>query len=279
MAGITPVTATPPATRQSRPGGHGGSYFSLSAEYREHAHTNRGDVDPRVVDPARIDPDAGGTFPNTNMPFAQGYPYLNQIFGDAAYEIKLVSLNAGIPIGDNAELYGTATWGDKHAASFENYRLPSRVSHTDPDTGEVTFFRPYGFSPREETEETDYQAVLGAKGEIGTFTWDLSSSYGEDEIDMFTRDSANASLFANTGQTPVNFYDGTYTQTQWTTNLDFGKEFEIGLAKPMQFRLRCRVPRRDLGSGRRATKARGTSKAASLSRASACRTPANMVAM
>ena len=212
-----------------------GSYFSLSAEYREHAHTNRGDVDPRVVDPARIDPDAGGTFPNTNMPFAAGYPHLNQIFGDAAYEIKLVSLNAGIPIGDNAELYGTATWGDKHAASFENYRLPNRVAYTDPDTDEVTYFAPYGFSPREETEETDYQAVLGAKGDIGTFTWDLSSSYGEDEIDMFTRDSANASLFANTGQTPVNFYDGTYTQTQWTTNLDFGKEFEIGLAAPLHF--------------------------------------------
>ena len=42
------------------------------------------------------------------MPFAPGYPYLNQIFGDAAYEIKLVSLNAGIPIGDNAEIYGMA---------------------------------------------------------------------------------------------------------------------------------------------------------------------------
>ncbi len=49
---------------------------------------------PRVVDPASIDPEEGGTFPNTNMPFAAGYPYLNKIFGDAAYEMKLVSLNA-----------------------------------------------------------------------------------------------------------------------------------------------------------------------------------------
>ena len=28
-----------------------GSYINLSAEYREHEHTNRGDIDPRVVDP------------------------------------------------------------------------------------------------------------------------------------------------------------------------------------------------------------------------------------
>jgi iron complex outermembrane receptor protein len=209
-----------------------GSYFSLTAEYREHEHTIRSDIDPRVVDPARIDPDAGGTFPNTNMPFAAGYPYLNKIFGDAAYEIKLVSLNGAIPLGEDTEVYSVLTWGDKHAASFENYRLPSRVSYTDED-GEVTYFRPYGFSPREETEETDYQGVLGVRGEVGTWTWDFSSSYGEDEIDMFTRDSANASLYANTGQTPVNFYDGTYTQTQWTTNAELTKEMEVGMAGPM----------------------------------------------
>jgi iron complex outermembrane receptor protein len=213
--------------------GTSGSYFSLTAEYREHEHTNRGDIDPRVVDPSRIDPDEGGTFPNTNMPYAAGYPYLNKIFGDAAYEIKLVSLNGAVPISDDAEVYSVLTWGDKHAASYENYRLPSRVSFTDPDTEEVTYFRPYGFDPREETEETDYQAVLGVRGEIGTWTWDFSSSFGEDEIDMFTRDSANASLYANTGQTPVNFYDGTYTQTQWTTNAEVTKEIELGMASPL----------------------------------------------
>ena len=210
-----------------------GSYINFAAEYREHEHTNRGDVDPRVVDPARIDPDSGGTFPNTNMPFAPGYPYLNQIFGDAAYEIKLLSINAGVPIGDDTEVYATATAGEKHAASFENYRLPNRVAYTEPDTEEVTYFRPYGFSPREETEETDFSFGTGIKGEIGTWNWDVGTTYGKDDIDMFTRDSANASLYANTGQTPVNFYDGTYTSTQWTTNVDLTKEFDFGFEEPL----------------------------------------------
>jgi len=210
-----------------------GSYFSLTGEYRKHDHSIRSDVDPRVVDPARIDPDQGGTFPNTNMPDAAGYPYLNKIFGDAEYEIYLASLNAGVPIGDTAEVYSTLTWGEKYAGSYENYRLPNRVSYTNPDTDEVTYLHPYGFSPREETAETDYQGTLGVKGDIGTWTWDFSSTYGRDEIDMFTRDSANASLYANTGATPANFYDGTYTQTQWTTNADIGKEFEVGMAAPL----------------------------------------------
>jgi len=208
----------------------GGSYFSVSAEYRDHDHTNRGDVDPRVVDPARL-----ATFPNSNMPSAPGYPYLNQIFGDAAYEMKLVSLNAGIPVGDGAEIYAFGSWGDKHAASFENYRLPSRVSHTDPVTEEVTYFRPYGFDPREETEESDYSGTVGVKGGIGSWTYDVGTTYGKDDIDLFTRDSANASLYAATGQTPVNFYDGTYTATQWTTNADITKDFDVGLSKPLTF--------------------------------------------
>ena len=144
-----------------------------------------------------------------------------------------MSVNAGVPIGDNTEFYSTITAGNKHAASFENYRLPSRVAFTDPDTGEVTYFRPFGFSPREETEETDWAGTLGVKGEIGSWNWDFASTFGEDEIDMFTRDSANASLYANTGQTPVDFYDGTYTSTQWTTNLDLSREFEVGMAGPM----------------------------------------------
>src|SRR5688572_21598974 len=81
-----------------------GSYLNFTAEYREHEHTDRGEIDPRVVDPARL-----ATFPNSNMALAAGYPNLNQIFGDAAYEIKLLSLNAGIPIGDSTEIYSVAT--------------------------------------------------------------------------------------------------------------------------------------------------------------------------
>ena len=205
-----------------------GSYINLAAEYREHAHTNRGEIDPRVVNAGRL-----ATFPGSNMAFAKGYPYLNQIFGDASYEIKLASLNAGLPIGDNAELYASGTWGDKHAASFENYRLPTRVSYLNTTTGVRSYFAPFGFNPREESEEADHSATVGFKGNAGTWDWDVSSTYGKDKIDIFTRGSANASLYAATGQTPTNFYDGTYTETQWTSNADVTKEIEIGLSKPM----------------------------------------------
>ena len=211
------------------------SFLNFSGERRKHAHTDRGGIDPRVVNPSNIDPASGGTYPNTNMPFAPGYPYLNNIFGDAEYDMKLASFNSGIRLGESVELYSFGTWGEKYAGSYENYRLPSRVSHTDPDTGEVTYLYPYGFDPREEIEETDYQITAGIQGGVGEWRWDFASTYGRDEIDMFTRNSANASLFAATGATPTDFYDGTYTASQWTTSIDVIKTFEFGMTGPLNF--------------------------------------------
>lgn len=205
-----------------------GSFVNFAGETRNHAHTNRGGIDPRVVDPARL-----ATYPNSNMPYADGYPYLNRIFGDAEYDLKLASFNGGIQLTDSTEFYTFGTWGEKHAASHENYRLPNRISHTDPDTDEVTYMYPYGFSPKEETEETDYQLTAGVKGVAGGWAWDLASAYGEDEIDMFTRDTGNASLYRDTGSSPVGFYDGTYTSTQWATTIDVIKEFDPGMPGPL----------------------------------------------
>jgi iron complex outermembrane receptor protein len=213
------------------------SFLNFAGEYRQREHTDRGGIDPRVVDPTRIDPARGGTAPNTNMPSAKGYPYLNNIFGDAEYDLKIASINGGLKLGESAELYAFGTWGEKNAGSYENYRLPSRVSYRNPATNQVTYLYPFGFDPREETEETDYQLTAGVKGGLGEWEWDLASTYGKDEIDMFTRNSANASLYAATGSTPVNFYDGTYTSTQSTTSLDLIRKFEVGMAGPLNFAL------------------------------------------
>ena len=211
------------------------SFLNFAGESRQHDHTDRGGIDPRVVDPSRIDPSRGGSYPNTNMPFAKGYPYLNNIFGDAEYDMKLASFNGGLTLGDSAEFYSFGTWGEKNAGSYENYRLPNRVSYRNPATGQVTYMYPFGFDPREEIEETDYQATAGILGNVGEWHLDFASTYGKDEIDMFTRNSANASLYAATGSSPVDFYDGTYRSTQWTTSLDVIKKIDTSMAGPVNF--------------------------------------------
>ncbi len=99
---------------------------------------------------------------------------------------------------------------------------------------------PYGFDPLEKFNQTDYSITGGLKGTTIGWNWDFSSTYGGNHQDVYTINSANATLYpilqaaSPTAIIPqTNFYDGAYNGTQWTTNLDFNRNFAIGLASPL----------------------------------------------
>ena len=209
------------------------SYFNVTAEDYNHGHSDRGDVDPRVVYPGYIDPADGGTYPLTNMPLAPGWPNLNLIDGDGESHMKLVEYNAGFSLGDGVQFYSFGTYGYKNAASYENYRVPTVAYYTDPTTGVTTYPFPYGFNPLEQGKETDYQLNAGFKGALDEWTWDLATGYGEDQFHVYTIDSTNPQLYIDTGASPESFYDGQFVSSQWTTSLDVAKDFEVGLAGPL----------------------------------------------
>lgn len=209
------------------------SYFNVTAQDYNHGHTDRGDIDPRVIYPGYIDPADGGTYPLTNMPLAPGYPNLNLIQGDAESHMKLVEYNAGFRVGDGVQFYSFGTYGYKNAASYENYRLPTVVSYTDPTTGVTDYPFPYGFNPLEQGIENDFQLTGGVKGVLADWNWDAATEYGEDHMDVYTIDSSNPQLYIDTGASPTDFYDGKFITTQWTTTLDIARDFDVGLSGPL----------------------------------------------
>ena len=208
---------------------YSGAYLNITAEVRNHGHSNVGAIDERVIDPANL-----ATYPGSNMTEVPGYPSLNRVEGDAQTHLKLLSVNMGFALEHGAELYGCVTYGWKEANSFENYRLPTKVGYTDPVTGATSYPFPFGFNPREATEERDYSVTAGVKGSLAEWQWDLSTIYGVDRILLYTLDSANAGLFALTGTpTPADYYDGFLEATQWTTTLDVNRDFDVGLSSPL----------------------------------------------
>ena len=201
-----------------------GAYFNLTAEMRNHGHSNRGAVDERVINPAGL-----STYPDSNIPFVAGYPYVNQIEGDAETHLKLLFINTGFDLGSRAGFYALATYGDKHGESLENYRLPSKVHYTDPLTGATTYPFPFGFDPEESIHERDYSLTGGVKGSTAGWNWDASSVYGGDHINLYTLNSANAGLYNSNGiPTPIDYYDGLLSTTQWTNTLDVNRDFDAG---------------------------------------------------
>ncbi len=188
-------------------------------------------------------------FQTPTSPWYPGYPDINHIQGDAETHFKLFAVNAGVQLPGDVELYGNGTYGIKDSQSYENYRVPNKVVY-DPATAAASarggWTRaakrrhehshlpfPLGFNPLEESKENDFQLVAGLKGEIVGWTWDLAEAYGEDHMDVYTINSANASLYADTGSTPTNFYDGKFISTQSTSTIDIAKDFDLGMPGPL----------------------------------------------
>jgi iron complex outermembrane receptor protein len=205
-----------------------GGYFNLTGDFRNHGHSNVGEIDERVINPANFT-----SYPNSNLPAVADYPYLNRISGDGQQQIKMGAVNMGFDFTDGTEIYSTITYARKDAASYENYRLPNKADYTDATTGATVIPYPFGFNPQETSHEDDYQLNVGVKGTIADWNWDINTGYGGDKVAIGT-----ISTFSFQPQTlgvasPQNFDDGFLQTTQWTTTLDINKNFEVGMAGPL----------------------------------------------
>jgi iron complex outermembrane receptor protein len=110
--------------------------------------------------------------------------------------------------------------------------ISSGAAGTITSPGELVF-APAGFNPQEGLKEDDYGYTVGLKGEIAGFNWDISGTYGKDQNKIYTYNSANRSLFIDTHTTPTNFYNGSFTATEATFNIDINRNFDFGLAAPV----------------------------------------------
>ena len=210
------------------------SYLNLSYQTRYHDYSFRGDVDPRVTNtPFNINSSSRlSRYPQlANHP---DFPYMNRIAGDAEYRLNIGSYNFGITFGD-VEAYSFGTYGDKYASAFENYRVPNLIVGRD---GSIP--RPFGFSPREVIYETDYAATFGIKTKTEDgWNVDIATTYGKDNVSIYVKDSFNRSLYIDTstpttpGSSPTDFYAGAFIFSQWTSQIDVSKEYDVGMAAPL----------------------------------------------
>ena len=84
---------------------------------------------------------------------------------------------------------------------------------------------PGGYSPTFGADITDYEIVLGGRGELDNYglSWDARGRYGENEVDYKLNRSINPSLGA---LSPLDFSPGTLTQEETSFNADFVKTWE-----------------------------------------------------
>lgn len=87
--------------------------------------------------------------------------------------------------------------------------------------------RPGGFTPNFGGELEDASVTAGIKGDLGGWQWDLSGSWGRNEVEFFIVNTVNASQGANQ-PAGARFNPGGNVQTETNFNFDVSRDFNTG---------------------------------------------------
>ena len=218
----------------------GSGFVNLTAEYRDRNPTNRAGYDLR---PQYSRPSTTAPFDPRELTFDR----LSFIFGDAKTEDFNFFVNAGAPLTEAFELYGFASYGKRNGLSAANYRPAGNVATLGfnanrdwslllpSDTPTAANFvalaaTPNGFLPLIDTDLKDWAGTVGVRGDLAGWKADLSLGYGHNEFFYTIRDSINTSF----GSASQRVFDaGGLEFGQWLANLDFSREFDVGLSGPL----------------------------------------------
>ena len=129
---------------------------------------------------------------------------------------------------------------DDHACPpiriMNNVANPDDIAAVEADPNCFSFISafPGGFVPRFGGILTDYSAAFGVRGDlIGDWSFDASAVFGVNDVDFTMRHTINPQLLAKLphGQRteiPINYFPGSYTQTDYTVNFDVTRDMTIG---------------------------------------------------
>ncbi len=188
---------------------------------------------PGKVDAAGEAGDFGADIGTVNN-FLNLKPDAGNVNGDPEKTTSQFLVNAGIPVGENAEVYGNAAYVYKKVNSFANYRTPYWRTTDDgllhkPGT-------PYlGYLPTFEGDLSDYNGTIGFRSEKNGWNSDVSFTIGGNEQLYTVANSRNRSLGA---RSPIYFKPGGYSFSHNVGNIDVNKmlfeNFNFGIGMEMR---------------------------------------------
>jgi iron complex outermembrane recepter protein len=179
-------------------------FLTLSGEFRDRDPTSRGDFDVRVP----------------------GSPVTSR-YGDGRMEDIAAYANAGVPLGNDWQLYGWAGYQKREGDSAAFPRIFNDVRN-------VPAIYPNGFLPLITTDIDDLALGWGVRGALGAWQADVSLVYGSNEIAYGVEDSLNTSYGA---ASQTDFDAGGMQYDQIVLNAGIVRGFDWGMAEPVNVAL------------------------------------------
>ncbi|WP_296249809.1 TonB-dependent receptor plug domain-containing protein [Pseudomonas sp. UBA4194] len=146
--------------------------------------------------------------------------------GDPDLKAFNLAYNAQLPL-DNLTLYSYSTYGERDAEAANYFRLPT-------GTASVPEVFPDGYYPLNNIKDRDYQFLFGGKGELAEWNWDLSTTYGRNNVHHSSDLNINPSLGT---ASPTKFDNlATFRFEQWVNNFDLTRRYDslFNLTSPVQ---------------------------------------------
>ncbi|HEU4888449.1 MAG TPA: TonB-dependent receptor [Thermoanaerobaculia bacterium] len=189
-----------------------GALFATT-EYRNRYETNRAAPDPR-------DQIVAGDAGNNAVPMP------NHHWGDSYSRDVMAFANFNLPLTDDRKqiFYAFGGFSNRHGSHGGFYRRALQAQN-------IPSIYPLGFLPLIEPRVIDMSLTGGARGELATWFYDASVGWGKNDFEFYVTDSLNTSLGPVNNQT--NFYAGTLGDDLLTVNFDLSKEYQLGLAGPV----------------------------------------------
>jgi iron complex outermembrane recepter protein len=164
--------------------------------------------------------------PGSNQPCSATNPqgYMTALAANGITPVCAVGFSNGSGVG-------VTTLGN-NGLNASGQVISSGQAGTFYTPGELVLY-PNGFTPQEVLKEDDYQYNVGMKFNVAGWDVDANVGYGKDKDDIYTWNSANRALFIDTHTTPKNFYDGTFTASEFVGTIDATHPFNVGMASPL----------------------------------------------
>jgi iron complex outermembrane receptor protein len=206
-------------------------FVNLTAEYRDRNPTNRAGYDLR--------PNYNRPAPPAFDPRELSFNRLEFRYGDAETQDINLFVNSGLEVGGGWELYAFGSYGERDGLSAANYRNQNAAANRDfgallpnqtPNAANFVPLTADGFLPYIDTDLQDYAGTAGVRGEVAGWNADFSIGYGHNSFDYTVRNTLNTSFGTNS----QNVFDaGGLRYGQTVANLDFSRQYDVGLATPL----------------------------------------------
>jgi iron complex outermembrane receptor protein len=179
--------------------------------FKDQESSNRANpVDPSIQIYPKINGQPDPREATVNRLITYNYGQLPQRAYDTGY-------NSHYDVNDAVQLYSFGTYSWRRSDLNFTFRSPNSAN-TIPQ------LYPEGFRPDLVILENDYEFAIGARGDVHSWNWDLSSTYGYNGARENVYQSENASLGP---ASPTQFYVGMLQSSEWVNSLDLTRDFKL----------------------------------------------------